>query len=168
MHKLLYAAVVLALATGSARADIINATFNFGWACDPYEYGSVTFTGNEEADGTIRLQDLSSLTLTDNVIRTIDLGNVVAFGTFNVPDMRWMNDAPDWNGKPTAWLTWANFGASLNTDDDGFVIIVNPAALTSADIPEPASLSLLAAGLCGLIASGPRRRTMANRASDQS
>jgi len=152
MKKIAIAAILafFAIAAQATPITVHYAESNSGLGL----HGS--FTGTDaNNDGLLTFNELSAWNI--NYDKGDSLASLNAIGTFNYKNNIWMPDASNWYGTHNAYMTWNNFGYSVNTGNSNWKFVTTVEG-GSADVPEPASLALMGISLAALAVSRRKKQ----------
>ena len=144
LKSLIATAALCAASLASAAPVSISADFVFGWS------GNLAYTGHLDAtdnnnDGLITVGEVTSIY--ESYSGHSQVSQLFDIGTINIATQQWSANGISWVGFPdTAYLTFDNRQWSCTTFNGCSGQLT---ALQTSQVPEPASLALLAVALGG-------------------
>lgn len=141
-------AAILGLASLSANATVVD--FSFSNISDIY---TGSFAGIDiNGDNLLTLDELTSFSF--SYVASPDVTGLSDFGSFNIANNVWNADASGWNLTNFAYFSWDNGNLSANTTN----VFNMVTTIAVSEVPEPASVALLALGALGLVAARRRQQ----------
>ncbi len=142
-------------AASAANASVITVDFKvFSEGGDVHMTGAFSGTDNDN-NGLLSFAELLSFVSEemDGSLAT-KLAGLNGFGDYDIKLNQWLANGISWDGfKDNAWFTWNSRNFSVNT----FNARVATTPGTTPSVPAPASISLFALGLAGLVAARRRK-----------
>ena len=138
-------AAILGLASLSANATVVDFSFS--------DIFTGSFAGTDiNGDNLLTLDELTSFSF--SYVTTPDVTGLSDFGSFNIANNVWNADASGWNLTNFAYFSWDNGNSSANTAN----VFNMVTTIVGSEVPEPASVALLALGALGLVAARRRQQ----------
>ncbi len=144
-------------AASAANASVISVDFKVLG-----EGGDVRLTGafsgtDDDNNGLLSFAELLSFVSEQMDGRLVTkLAGLDGFGDYNIKLNQWLANGVSWTGNnDNAWFTWNARNSSVNTINARVATTLSTTPRPS--VPAPASISLFALGLAGLVAARRRK-----------
>ncbi len=140
-------------AASAANASVISVDFKvLGEGGDVRLTGAFSGTDNDN-NGVLSFAELLSF-VSEQMDGSLlaELAGLNGFGDYNIQLNQWLANGVGWTGNnDNAWFTWNARNSSVNTINARVATTLSTTPTPS--VPAPASISLFALGLAGLVAA---------------
>lgn len=146
-------------AASAANASVISVDFKvLGEGGDVRLTGAFSGTDNDN-NGLLSFAELLSFVSEQMDGRLLtELAGLDGFGDYNTKLNQWLPNGVSWTGNiDNAWFTWNARNSSVNTINARVATTLSTTPTPS--VPAPASISLFALGLAGLVAARRKKST---------
>ncbi len=147
------------MAASAANASVISVDFKvLGEGGDVRLTGAFSGTDNDN-NGLLSFAELLSFVSEQMDGRLLtELAGLDGFGDYNINLNQWLANGVSWTGNnDNAWFTWNARNSSVNTINARVSTTLSTTPTPS--VPAPASISLFALGLAGLVAARRKKST---------
>ncbi|MEO3693366.1 PEP-CTERM sorting domain-containing protein [Roseateles paludis] len=154
--KSLIAALAVAASSVAMAAPVsIQADFTFTWPGDNVYTGHIGATDSNN-DGLITKSEVTSIF--ESLSNHNSISQLYDIGTIDIATKHWTANGISWNGYPnTAFMTFDNRSWSCTTYN-GCSVTFTQFETRGGNVPEPASIALLAVALVGAGVASRKRQ----------
>jgi hypothetical protein len=154
--KSLIAAVAVAASSVAMAAPVsIDLDFRFGWGGDHEFTGHIGATDLNN-DGLITKSEVTSIF--ESLSNHNSISQLYDIGTIDIATKHWTPNGISWDGAPSiAYMTFDNRQWSCSTYN-GCGVTITEFVTRGGNVPEPASIGLLAAALMGAGVASRKRQ----------
>lgn len=154
VRSICFAGLLASASIAASATPLSTVTFSVTYDQGSKTWGTGTFSGNDiNNDGFLSLSELISFDGSKNIeSQAVTLANLSGFGSFDIASNVWMANGSGWGQKNFAYFSWNGDANSVNNN----WAAVKTSVVTT-NVPEPASMALLALGCAGLVAARRRK-----------